>query len=278
MKYAFHMERDHLGDVQEYYETGDEAARRNRHQLEFAVTFQILEKHLKPKGNVLELGAGPGTYTLFLASKGHKVTALDLSMKLVEENRATICNAGFENSVTHVHGDARDVLNLTQEKFDHILIMGPMYHLIKYSERRALLEAVGARLAPGGTVLSSFLSRAGFFGYMVTQHPEWLALSEGQFSSILKKGIIKDHPRNGAFRGHFCTLEEIHGLHRDCGYEVTALHSQDPGIGGNDDAFNRLPGPNKEDWARALFQISDDPLALGSGRTIMAIAKPLVQS
>jgi SAM-dependent methyltransferase len=59
---------------------------------------------LTPRSSVLEIGAGPGTYTHPLASRVHRVTATDISERMLDINREIACGMCLEN-ITFVHDD-----------------------------------------------------------------------------------------------------------------------------------------------------------------------------
>lgn len=45
-------------------------------RIEFYTTLNFIRKYIKPKDRVLDIGAGTGVYTKFLAEYGHHVTAI----------------------------------------------------------------------------------------------------------------------------------------------------------------------------------------------------------
>jgi 2-polyprenyl-3-methyl-5-hydroxy-6-metoxy-1,4-benzoquinol methylase len=65
-------------------------------QVEFAITRAVLAQHLQPSARVLDLGGGPGRYTIWLAQQGHRVTLGDLSIDLLNLARTHIREASVE--------------------------------------------------------------------------------------------------------------------------------------------------------------------------------------
>ena len=59
-----------------------------RHQLEHELIWRYFDQYLPAQGNVLEIGAATGRYTLDLARRGYAVTTLDLSETLTASARA----------------------------------------------------------------------------------------------------------------------------------------------------------------------------------------------
>lgn len=78
--------------------------------LEYAVNCQLLAAHLPPAGRVLDLGGGPGRYTIWLAHRGYSVTLADLSPNLLAIARERIFQAGIADRVEAiVEADACDL-------------------------------------------------------------------------------------------------------------------------------------------------------------------------
>jgi SAM-dependent methyltransferase len=78
------MTRD---DVRAYYQgCGDREWARlatAEGSVEFAVTTHAIAAYLPPGTRVLDIGGGPGRYSLWLAERGHRVVLADLSPELL---------------------------------------------------------------------------------------------------------------------------------------------------------------------------------------------------
>lgn len=141
-----------------FYTQGDEDTRlsRSRHgQLEYLTTMHYINRLVAPGARVLEIGAGTGRYSVALAKAGYQVTAVEL----VEGNLAVLRKnaAGLENLTAH-QGDALDLSRFADDSFDAVLLFGPMYHLFDQQDvRRALEESIRVT-APGGVLMTAFLS------------------------------------------------------------------------------------------------------------------------
>ena len=67
------------------------------HTLEFLVTWRFLQKYLPPRGVILDVGGGPGRYSLELCRAGYEVVLLDLSAGLL-----ALAKEKFESESTDV--------------------------------------------------------------------------------------------------------------------------------------------------------------------------------
>lgn len=263
---------DDLSDIVAYYDTYDEPGRLDHHRLEFDITWRYLERYLPPGVEILELGAAAGRYTIPLAQRGHRVTAVDLSQGLTAIARERAQKAGVAGRIEHMVGDARDLRALVGRRFGAALIMGPLYHLVEEPDRRLVLHQVHALLAPGGLVFSAFIGRLGILGDLMANTPEIITRGE-ELASVLARGRDPETMRHAGFRGYFSRVDEIVPLHASEGFEAIVLAGVEPAIGPFDEAYNRLEGALREAWLDLLLSVSTEPSLLGASRHLLYIGR-----
>ena len=69
---------------------------------------EIFLKYLKPESNILEIGCGPGYFSLELARSNHHVTGVDLSPDCIKLAKKTALESSSENgfgSLNYLCGD-----------------------------------------------------------------------------------------------------------------------------------------------------------------------------
>ncbi len=158
--------------VRNFYNKGVqyEWERLERHPIEFEVTKHYLDKYIKSGDKVLDIGGGSGRYTLYLAENGCDVTLFDLS----DENVSFAINKAKEMNlnIKALQGDACEVYTVLDESFDHILLMGPMYHLLDEVQRTKALEAALKLLKPNGIIYVSFISLFAGVCYYMKNDPQ----------------------------------------------------------------------------------------------------------
>lgn len=265
---------DDLSDIAAYYNSDParEHARLERHQLEYELTWRYLERFLSPRGTILEVGAATGRYTLALARRGCRVTAVDLSADLLETCRENIRQAGLEEQVRFIVADARDLGQVRETDFDAVLIMGPLYHLILADDRRAALAQVYQRLKPGGILVSSMISRFGILGDLMRDVPAWIEDRE-DVRSLLASGQRPEGAPRGGFRGYFASVEEIAPLHEAVGFETLVLAGSEPAISADDESYNRLEGTQRQLWLDLLYEVSSEKTTLAASRHLLYIGR-----
>ena len=124
-----------------FYEAYDEEGRLgSKHgMVEYITTMKYIEKYLKPKMRILEIGAATGRYSHALAQRGYQVDAVEL----VEHNIEIFKQNTIEGEpVTITQGNAIDLSDFESDIYDITLLLGPMYHLFTREDQlKALSEA-----------------------------------------------------------------------------------------------------------------------------------------
>ena len=148
---------DGLEQIKQYYDEDSlrEWDRLERHPFEFPLTTYMMEKYIKPGDTVLDIGGGPGRYSIHFAKMGCKVTLVDLSdgnIALARE-KAKECGVEFE---THVC-NCLELDKLDLGMFDHVFLMGPLYHIAEKSGKEKAVRQALSHLKTGGELFCSFI-------------------------------------------------------------------------------------------------------------------------
>ena len=158
--------------VKGYYDASPELEwkRLDGFRFEFEITKRMLARCVAPGARILDIGGGPGRYSLYFASLGHEVTLVDLSGGNVEFAKAKAAECGLP--IRAFQGDARDLSFLPSEAvYDCVLVMGPLYHLYREEDRKTVIRQAKKHLAPGGVLAASFISLYGGLNYYLSECP-----------------------------------------------------------------------------------------------------------
>ena len=265
---------DDIKDITEFYSSNvdGEQDRLEQHRLEYDLTWRYLQDYLPSQGAILEVGAATGRYTLELARRGYRVTAVDLSAALIERCRKNLVDEGLETRVHLVVADARNLGEVEEKQFDAVLLMGPLYHLIEETDRQLAVKETIDRLRAGGVIFSSFLSRFGVLGDLIKGVPHWIE-DQAHVRSLLERGKRPDGSPRGGFRGYFACPSEMAPLHEALGVETLVVAGVEPVIAADDESYNRLQIEQRQLWLDLLYEISTERSIVGVSRHLLYIGK-----
>lgn len=202
-----------FGKVEAYYEQFDEWGRLDAPagKLEFERALALLDRHLPHPCRVLDLGGGPGRYTIALAQRGHRVVLADLSFRLLDVAKQKFREAGVENYVeAMVRTNATDLSQLQDTSFDAVVAFGPFYHLTHVDERARAACEVARVLKVGGMGFATFIPRlSGLVGLIdrATRSPDQVNASS--FGEAATTGVFRNLSSRGFQEGCYPDPKEM---------------------------------------------------------------------
>lgn len=139
---------------QNIYDEDNRLIKDKVHSLEFITTTKYIDKYLKDNDKILEIGAGTGRYSLYYASKGYQVDALELVDRNIDIMRSKITNS---MNIRVMQGNAIDLSMYLDNTFDVTLLLGPMYHLFKPEEMMMAIDEALRVTKKGGYIYIAFI-------------------------------------------------------------------------------------------------------------------------
>ena len=230
--------------VQEFYDSAVQYEwERIADKPEFILTCRMLDRYIKPGDTVLDIGGGPGRYSFYLAEKGCDVTLFDLSPENINHVNQHSKESGIH--VKAICGDAREVDTLVQEQFDHVLLMGPLYHLLEERDRIKAVNAALQLLKPGGLLFAAFISMSGGLVFGLREVPEQFADPyEERFLTPLVSG--KSFAGAAFTQAFFINQHEVLPFMKQFGLEKLHLFGQEGVLAPNVHKFMEQPPEVKE--------------------------------
>ena len=130
-------------------------------RVNFYMHRRYLEQYIHAGDHVLDVGAGPGRFTIEVARLGATITVADISPRQLDLNRAKVREAGYEASVVdRVPVDVADLSRFPTGRFDAVVCYGgPLSYVFERADD-ALSELLRVTKR-GGYVLLSVMSLAG---------------------------------------------------------------------------------------------------------------------
>ncbi len=127
-------------------------------RLEYVRTCELLLRRLPaPPAFILDVGGGSGRYAAWMAERGYTVHLVDPVALHVEHAQRHSRAAAHPLASARV-GDAR-ALDVQDSSAGAVLLLGPLYHLIRREERLAALREARRAVRPDGPVLCAVISR-----------------------------------------------------------------------------------------------------------------------
>ena len=264
--------------VLQYYTDTDEAARLRTtwFQLEHERTRELIRRHLPPPpARIIDAGGASGVYACWLASLGHEVHLIDPVSKHVEQARAASSQQPDHPLASAEVGDARQ-LPSSKNPFDAVLLLGPLYHLVKKEERIACLREARRVLRPGGLIWGAGISR---FASLLDSISNGF-FTDPEFAPILERDLEDGQHRNPTTNSIYFTDAYFHKpgeLSREflaAGFQVLEIAAiEGPGWLARD--FDRLweNPPQRERLLDVLRKVEHEPSIVGASSHIMAIGR-----
>ena len=186
--------------VKSYYSVFDEWGRLDAPEgkLEFELTMPLITSYLPQNVEILDLGGGPGRYTIELAKLGHSLHLADLSQTLLDAAKKRIEELEIKNVKSIKQVNAVDLNIYSDASFDAVLLMGPLYHLADETERRSCIMEVKRVLKPKGLVFATFIPYlSGAIGVTGRMYLTPNQVSVDTLKRVFEHGVFNNNANRG---------------------------------------------------------------------------------
>ncbi|MCP4427169.1 MAG: methyltransferase domain-containing protein [Chloroflexi bacterium] len=265
-----------MNPVEQFYDESTQAEweRMDRHRTEFAVTVRALSDHLPPPpATVLDIGGGPGRYSIALAERGYAVTMLDLSRANLAMAQVKAKAAGVALTAVH-RANILHRADLPQQQYDAVLLMGPLYHLLERAERKTAVAHAHHLLKPGGLIFAAFITRYAPLRDMASKgRTAWIVDHAQRAQNIMTTGQNPAGEGNSFPDSYFAHPNEIRPLLENQGFETLTLMGCEGVIAGHEEHVNQLDGNLWEAWVDLNYRAGQDPVLFGASDHLLYIGR-----
>jgi ubiquinone/menaquinone biosynthesis C-methylase UbiE len=227
-----------------------------------------LRRFVRSGDRVLDVGAGPGRFTIELARLGCDVVVADVSPGQLELNRERLAAAGLEDRVVErVRADVTDLARWGDGSFDAAVCFGgPLSYVLDRADD-GVTELMRVT-RPGGHVLLSVMSLVGTVVHYLPILLDLVRRDGAEFNEeIVRTGFLPEGNDYGHLAMKLYRWSELEAMLSRHGTIVAAA------------AAGLLPGPAPEEpelrefIARVERELATEPGALASGQHILAVVR-----
>jgi SAM-dependent methyltransferase len=179
----------------------------------FDVHAHYLRRYVRAGDRVLDVGAGPGRFTIELARLGAEVVVADVSPGQLALNREKVAAAGVDAAVTdRVLADVTDLSTFADASFDATVCYGgPLSYVVERADE-AVADLVRV-VRTGGHVLVSAMSLVGAFAHYADGILELAARDgPGKLEEVVRSGFLPQEPDYGHLPMRLFRWRELHEL------------------------------------------------------------------
>ncbi len=247
--------------------------RLDRHPYEFAITTHMMDRYIKAGDSILDIGGGPGRYSLHYLEKGNPVTLTDLSqgnidfaMRLASERELPLRSLAC---------DALLIQEYVEDKFDHVFLMGPLYHLLDEAERIQAVKSAIAMLKPNGILYASFLLMFSGIIYFLREAPEQVVQpSEKVWLDAVRQQI--SWGGNAFTRAFFIDQDKVLPFMQQFDLEILHLFGQEGITSTHNYDLQMQPEEIQNAWINLSVDMCEIPKYLSHSEHAMVVARKLL--
>ena len=179
-------------------------------KVQFHIHQHFLQEHIKNGDRVLEIGPGPGRFTIELAKLGAKISIVDISDEQLKLNEEKVREAGFEGSINWRRRlDILDLEGIPDNEFDSTVVYGgPLSYVLEYVDDA--LDEVIRVTRPGGIIFTSVMSCLGTYHHLIRNvFEEFVELGMEKFDELTRTGdVIGELAAEGSHQCHMSRWSE----------------------------------------------------------------------
>ncbi len=268
------MSEQEKNRVRDYYNdhVKEEDARLDEHPFEIPITLYFVNKYLNPGSCIFDVACGTGRIAQQLLDNGFVLGLNDLSDKNVDLVKKRLLHNQNVQFIDNT--DALKSSRWNKTEWDGILILGPLYHMIKKEDRVKVLELAYQHVKPGGYVFSSFMTRIGAMVFGVKNNPQGI-LHQNGVKMLWETGTDESFVEATEWfvNAYFSHPEEINPLIEKAGLEPLHLAGVEGIFGERFELYHQLNNNLKKPWMDFIINYCEDIHMVNQAKHLLSVAR-----
>lgn len=233
-----------------------------------------MDKYICEGDTILDIGGGPGRYSIYYAKKSCDVTLVDLSSGNINlaKKKAAENHVNFKMTV----GNCLDLDSMELDTYDHVFLMGPLYHLSDKTDLKNAVRLALKRLRPGGIFYCSFILDFAGLIYDLRNGPGYLPrdLSNPATAKLIDSIVTGTEYTGPAFTSAcFFNQHQIDPFLDEFGLEKLHLFGQEGILALNENQLKEFPKEEYDLWIETAKKFLDLPEFLAFSEHAMYIGR-----
>ncbi|MGY5880721.1 MAG: class I SAM-dependent methyltransferase [Candidatus Thorarchaeota archaeon] len=273
-KYNPEMIEGHFDDPTD--EEWERLDRTPKGKVQFHIHNHYLQKYIKKGDKVLEIGSGPGRFTIELAKLGANIGVVDISENQLRLNKEKIQEAGYATSIKWwKKRDIIDLKDIPDNAFDATVCYGgPFSYVLEFVDQA--IDEVLRVTKLGGIVLSSVMSCLGTYHHLLNNVFIDQEIELDKFDELTRSGdVTRDLAAKGTHQCHMFRWREFKDIlskHPVDILDVSAANYLSNGLANEENLIEIMKDPEK--WNMLLkweLDFSKEPGVIDAGTHFIVI-------
>jgi len=252
-------------------------------KVQFYISNYYLQKYIKKGYRVLEIGPGPGRFTIELAKIGSKIAIIDISDNQLNLNKEKMQEVGLEECIEwRKRRDIIDLEGISDNSFDAVVCYGGPFSYVFEHVDKAIEEVLRVTKAKG-IVLSSVMSCLGTYHHLINDVFEPHEINLDVYDDLTRTGdVLGDLAHKGTHQCHMFRWSEfkkiLSGFPVDI-LDVSASNFLSSGYFNEENLMKIAEDPNR--WNMFLkweLDFCKEPGAIDAGTHMIVIFRKSSQS